>query len=150
MRRATGLAAMYRRQAAIPILALGDSYTYGEEVNNGETCSSILAALTGRKVLNAEVAGYGFDQIVLRAGLLAPTVHPSAVVVSFIADDLRRTGSQPPVERRQALFRDRQWRAGAARRAGAACDRSRAHARRAAVGLRAFLISWISCCAGSS
>lgn len=74
-----------------PILALGDSYTYGEEVNNGETWPSILEALTGRKVLNAGVAGYGFDQIVLRAGLLAPTVHPSAVVVSFIADDLRRT-----------------------------------------------------------
>ena len=74
-----------------PILALGDSYTYGEEVNNGETWPAILQGLSGRPVLNAGVAGYGFDQIVLRAGLLAPTVHASAVVVSFIADDLRRT-----------------------------------------------------------
>ena len=74
-----------------PILAVGDSYTFGEEVNNGETWPSILQGLSGRPVLNAGVAGYGFDQIVLRAGLLAPSVRPSAIVVSFIADDLRRT-----------------------------------------------------------
>jgi len=86
-----------------PILALGDSYTYGEEVNNGETWPAILQRLTGRPVLNAGVAGYGFDQIVLRAGLLAPTVHPSAVVVSFIADDLRRT------EARRLWGADKPW-----------------------------------------
>ena len=74
-----------------PVLALGDSYTYGEEVNNGETWPAHLQRLTGRPVLNAGVAGYGFDQIVLRAERLVPTVKPSAVVVSFIADDLRRT-----------------------------------------------------------
>jgi lysophospholipase L1-like esterase len=74
-----------------PILAVGDSYTFGEEVNNGETWPALLQARTGARVLNAGVAGYGFDQIVLRAERLAPQVRPAAIVVSFIADDLRRT-----------------------------------------------------------
>ena len=77
--------------AGPPILAVGDSYTYGEEVNNAETWPALLQGLTGARVLNAGVAGYGFDQIVLRAERLAPRVHPAAIVVSFIADDLRRT-----------------------------------------------------------
>jgi lysophospholipase L1-like esterase len=75
---------------AAPILALGDSYTYGAEVADRATWPAHLQRLTGRPVLNAGVAGYGFDQIVLRAGVLASSVHPSAIVVDFIADDLRR------------------------------------------------------------
>ena len=42
-------------------------------------------------MLNAGVSGYGFDQIVLRAEQLAPRYKPSAIVVGFIADDIRRT-----------------------------------------------------------
>jgi hypothetical protein len=45
----------------------------------------------GKRVLNAGVSGYGFDQIVLRAEKIVPDKHPSAVVVSFIADDVLRT-----------------------------------------------------------
>jgi hypothetical protein len=37
------------------------------------------------------VSGYGFDQIVLRAEALAPLYKPGAIVVGFIADDIRRT-----------------------------------------------------------
>ncbi len=73
-----------------PILALGDSYTYGAEVTDRETWPAHLQRLTGTPVLNAGVAGYGFDQIVLRTGMLATATHPSAIVVDFIADDLRR------------------------------------------------------------
>lgn len=73
-----------------PILALGDSYTYGAEVPDDQTWPAHLQRLTGRPVLNAGVSGYGFDQMVLRAGILAPVVHPSTIVVDFIADDLRR------------------------------------------------------------
>ena len=76
-----------------PLLAVGDSYTYGEEVKDAETWPAHLQQLTGRRVLNAGVAGYGFDQIVLRAEKLVPALSPSAVVVSFIADDLRRAES---------------------------------------------------------
>ncbi len=80
--------------AGAPILAVGDSYTYGEEVKDAETWPAHLQRLTGRRVLNAGVAGYGFDQIVLRAEKLVPALRPSAVVVSFIADDLRRAESR--------------------------------------------------------
>ena len=77
--------------AGAPILAVGDSFTYGDEVNDGQTWPAQLQLLTGRRVLNAGVSGYGFDQIVLRAEQLAAKYKPSVIVVSFIADDIRRT-----------------------------------------------------------
>ncbi len=77
--------------AGPPILAVGDSFTYGDEVDDGQTWPAQLQALTGRRVLNGGVSGYGFDQIVLRAEQLAAKVQPSAIVVGFIADDIRRT-----------------------------------------------------------
>ncbi|WP_289295683.1 GDSL-type esterase/lipase family protein [uncultured Reyranella sp.] len=77
--------------ARAPILAVGDSFTFGEEVGDGETWPSDLQRLTGRRVLNGGVSGYGFDQIVLRAEALAPLYRPEAIVVAFIADDIRRT-----------------------------------------------------------
>ncbi|WP_147156898.1 SGNH/GDSL hydrolase family protein [Reyranella soli] len=77
--------------AGAPILAVGDSFTYGDEVNDGQTWPAQLQQLTGRRVLNAGVSGYGFDQIVLRAEQLAAGYKPAVIVVSFIADDIRRT-----------------------------------------------------------
>lgn len=73
------------------ILAVGDSFTYGDEVNDGQTWPAQLHLLTGRRVLNGGVSGYGFDQIVLRAEQLAAKYKPAAIVVAFIADDIRRT-----------------------------------------------------------
>lgn len=75
----------------VPILAVGDSYTYGEEVGDNETWPALLEQLNGRRVLNGGVSGYGFDQSVLRAEKLAAARRPSAIVVGFIADDIRRT-----------------------------------------------------------
>lgn len=74
-----------------PILTVGDSFTFGDEVSDLETWPAQLQRLTGRPVLNAGVSGYGFDQIVLRAEALAPFYRPAAIVVAFIADDIRRT-----------------------------------------------------------
>lgn len=77
--------------AGAPILAVGDSFTFGAEVPDQESWPSQLQQITGRRVLNAGVSGYGFDQIVLRAEALAPLYKPEAIVVAFIADDIRRT-----------------------------------------------------------
>jgi hypothetical protein len=74
-----------------PILAVGDSFTFGDEVADGETWSAALEHITGKQVLNGGVSGYGFDQTVLRAEQLAWKYKPAAIVVSFIADDIRRT-----------------------------------------------------------
>lgn len=74
-----------------PILAGGDSFTYGEDVGDLDAWPAQLQKLTGRRVLNGGVTGYGFDQIVLRTERLAQTFKPSVAIVSFIADDIRRT-----------------------------------------------------------
>jgi hypothetical protein len=74
-----------------PILAVGNSYTYGEDVGDTAAWPAQLQRLTGRRVLNGGVTGYGFDQIVLRTECLVEKCRPSAAIVSFIADDIART-----------------------------------------------------------
>jgi lysophospholipase L1-like esterase len=88
---ADGLRRTGEQTADAPILAVGDSFTFGDEVNDGQTWPAQLKLLTGRHVLNGGVSGYGFDQAVLRAEQLAGKYKPSAIVVGFIADDIRRT-----------------------------------------------------------
>jgi hypothetical protein len=78
-------------QDAPPIVAVGDSFTWGQDVPDAETWPARVQALTGRRVLNGGVSGYGFDQVVLRAEQLAERYRPSEIVVGFIADDVQRT-----------------------------------------------------------
>jgi lysophospholipase L1-like esterase len=85
------------------ILAVGDSYTFGEEVSDTQTWPAQLQRLSGRRVLNGGVSGYGFDQVVLRAEQLAEDHKPSMIIVGFIADDIRRT------EMRRLWWRDKPW-----------------------------------------
>jgi GDSL-like lipase/acylhydrolase family protein len=73
------------------ILALGDSFTEGFAVGNDDTWPAYLERLTGRRVLNGGVRGYGIDQMVLRAERLVPQLKPQTVVLAFIADDVNRT-----------------------------------------------------------
>lgn len=85
------------------ILTVGDSFTYGDEVLDEEAWPAQLQRITGRRVLNGGVTGYGFDQTVLRAEQLAVKHTPATIVMSFIADDLRRT------EMRRMWGRDKPW-----------------------------------------
>jgi GDSL-like Lipase/Acylhydrolase family len=73
-----------------PVVALGDSYTHGDEVADGETWPAQLQAILQRPVVNAGVTGYGIDQTVLRAERAVAEVKPAAMVIGFIPDDLRR------------------------------------------------------------
>ena len=73
-----------------PILAVGDSFTFGDDVSDSETWEAYLEEALNRPVLNAGVSAYGIDQAVLRAELLLDECHPDIVLLSFISDDINR------------------------------------------------------------
>jgi hypothetical protein len=73
-----------------PILAVGDSFTAGDEVDDHESWPALLQGVLGRRVVNGGVTGYGVDQMVLRAERFVARERPAAIVLGFIADDLER------------------------------------------------------------
>jgi hypothetical protein len=77
--------------ASRPILAVGDSFTFGDEVEDHETWPARLEGLLNRRVLNAGVGAYGIDQAFLRAELLLDKYDPEVLILSFISDDINRT-----------------------------------------------------------
>ena len=74
-----------------PVLVVGDSIGHGDELSDAEAWPTLLQAKLQRRTINAAVSGYGFDQIVLRAEMLVRETKPAVLVVSFAADDLRRS-----------------------------------------------------------
>jgi hypothetical protein len=79
-----------RTSSSGAILAVGDSYTFGDEVSDDETYPAALEQKTSRRVYNGGVFGYGIDQTVLRAETLAAKLRPAVVVVGFIPEDIDR------------------------------------------------------------
>lgn len=74
-----------------PILAVGDSFTFGHLVADQDTWPAALERLRHTPVLNAGVCGYGIDQSFLRATSLIPQYHPQALIFSLIPDDIYRS-----------------------------------------------------------
>ena len=74
-----------------PILAVGDSYTFGDQVSDWETWPAQLEKLSGRRVINGGVDGYGVDQTFLLARRLLSRYRFSTVIFSFIPDNIRRS-----------------------------------------------------------
>jgi hypothetical protein len=74
------------------ILAVGDSFTEGWEVDDDETWPAYLEKVAGKAVVNAGVGGYGTDQIVLRAEEMLPIVKPKVLIVGFLEFDIFRAG----------------------------------------------------------
>jgi lysophospholipase L1-like esterase len=73
------------------ILAVGDSFTEGfEEVDDAGTWPAHLEKLIGQPVVNAGVAGYATDQIVLRAERLLPVIKPKTLLIGFTDADIER------------------------------------------------------------
>lgn len=72
------------------VLAVGDSFAFGDEVDDEDSWPAVLERLTGGRVINGAVPGLGFDQIVLRAEQLAAIYAPDVIVVSFIPHDVLR------------------------------------------------------------
>jgi len=71
-------------------LAVGDSFAFGDEVNDAESWEAVLERLSGHRVINAGVPGFGLDQAVLRAEQLAAVYAPDVIIVSFIPHDVLR------------------------------------------------------------
>ena len=74
-----------------PILAVGDSFTFGDEVEDSETWPAHLEKILNKRILNAGAGAYGIDQAFLRAELLLEKYDPDVVIMSFISDDINRT-----------------------------------------------------------
>lgn len=75
------------------ILAVGDSFTEGfDAVNDAGTWPAHLEKMTGTPVINAGVAGYATDQIILRAEQVLPIVKPKTLIIGFTEVDISRAG----------------------------------------------------------
>ncbi len=72
------------------IVAVGDSFTFGDQVDDDASWPAQLERLLDRPVANAGVFGYSLTQAVLRAELLLERRPVHTLVVSFIAGDLER------------------------------------------------------------
>jgi hypothetical protein len=73
-----------------PVIAVGDSFTFGDEVDDADTWPAQLEALLAAPVVNGGVFGYGLDQIVLRAEQLLARGRAAALVVSIVPNDVLR------------------------------------------------------------
>jgi hypothetical protein len=71
------------------ILAVGDSYTFGDQVSDRDTWAQ-LEELSGRRVINGGVSGYGIDQSFMRAKMLLSQYRVRTLIFSFIQDDITR------------------------------------------------------------
>lgn len=72
------------------ILAVGDSFAFGDGVSDGDSWPAALEQASGGRVINGGMVGFGFDQAVLRAEQLAGIYHPDTIVLGFIPHDIER------------------------------------------------------------
>jgi hypothetical protein len=99
-RRTTARASL----AEPPILVTGSSFAKGDEVNDDEAWPAYLQDLIGRKVVNAGVSGYAFDQMVLSTEQLVPKVKPLFIIASFTPGDIRRAEMKVAWNREKPYF----------------------------------------------
>jgi hypothetical protein len=78
--------------ASNAILAVGDSFTAGSDVDEHQSYPAQLEAIIRYPVINAGVGGYGTDQMILAAERLIPLLHPAMIVVGILDDDIDRAG----------------------------------------------------------
>ena len=82
------------------IAFVGDSFTFGNGVQDTETYTSLLGSEYWRdvKVINAGVSGWGMTQAYLTiADMLASSAPPAAIVYQMIPDDIYRSYLREPV-----------------------------------------------------
>lgn len=75
------------------IVAVGDSFTFGECVDDPEAFTAQLEAMSPRReVLNLGVHGYGHDQQLLRLRTEGKRFRPDIVLLGFFRSDIGRNG----------------------------------------------------------
>ncbi|NDC22952.1 MAG: hypothetical protein EBZ49_02310 [Proteobacteria bacterium] len=72
-------------------LALGDSFTFGDEVSDWETWPAQLEQLTGLRIFNAGACTYGLDQAYLRFQELVSQLPLQGVIIEITPDSIERT-----------------------------------------------------------
>ena len=73
------------------IVVIGDSYTFGEGVNDDQTFAAGLERMVEHcEVLNLGVHGYGTDQQLLRLELDGLKYRPDIVLLGYYEDDVSR------------------------------------------------------------
>jgi hypothetical protein len=77
----------FRKSAQPAMLFIGDSFTWGYNVEAAERFSDLLRARLNYNVLNAGVSGYGTDQAFLLLKRLWNDVEPSVVVLMFCVEN---------------------------------------------------------------
>jgi len=70
-----------------PILAVGDSFVFGDQVSDDETWPALLEKRLNRHVANGGVSGYGSLAAVLRAEQLLKLQPYSLVILSIVVDE---------------------------------------------------------------
>jgi hypothetical protein len=87
------------------ILAVGDSFVFGDQVSDDETWPAILERRLKRRVVNGGVSGYGTAQAVLRAERLLKAERYSLLILSILVHgDLSR--DQMVVDGRPVVIRE--------------------------------------------
>lgn len=74
-----------------PILAEGDSFTFGDEVSDDETWPTHLQAIKKVRVVNGGVSSFGLDQIFIKIQRDLPLVQPKVLILSVMGNTLKRT-----------------------------------------------------------
>lgn len=87
-----------------PLLALGDSFTLGSEVNDNETWPAHLEQLLHRRVFNGGFARYGLDQMFILLKEVWPQVRPKVVLISLTVKNILRVSE---TQRISHFFLDR-------------------------------------------
>jgi lysophospholipase L1-like esterase len=73
------------------IVAIGDSFTYGVDVQPHETYSAVLDDIAGVQALNMGVPGYGIDQAFLKFQQFGRRYQPDVVVFGIYVSDYERS-----------------------------------------------------------
>jgi hypothetical protein len=80
------------RQSGSPVvLAVGDSFTFGDQVSDDQSWPAALERSLSTPVLNGGVCGYGIGQVVRRAEMLIDNFKPDILIVGMIPTDIDRT-----------------------------------------------------------